>query len=87
MFLSKTLGWGKFELIRPSDEFSPTGGLFELVEVRSADSEPPESVTVGSNVLWRLPEALGVLNQSLLLIFRYICDTDYILKGNNRVIV
>lgn len=59
--LSKKLGWGKFELIRPSDEFSPTGGLFELVEVRSADSEPPESVTVGSNVLWRLPEALGVL--------------------------
>ncbi|ELN5804128.1 hypothetical protein RZ468_004937, partial [Escherichia coli] len=36
--LSEKLGWGKFELIRPSDEFSPTGGLFELVEVRSADS-------------------------------------------------
>lgn len=59
--LSKKLGWGKFELIRPSDEFSPSGGLFELVELRSADSEPPELVAVGSNVLWRLPEALEVL--------------------------
>lgn len=59
--LSSRLGWGKFELIRPADEFSPTGGLFELVEVRAADSEPPELVTVGSNVLWRLPEALEVL--------------------------
>ena len=59
--LSNTLGWGKFELIRPSDEFSPNGGLFELVELRSVDSEPPESVAVGSNVLWRLPEALEVL--------------------------
>ena len=59
--LSKKLGWGKFELIRPSEEFSSTGGLFELVEVRGADFEPPERVTVGSNVLWRLPEALEVL--------------------------
>lgn len=59
--LSKKLGWGKFELIRPSEEFSTTGGLFELVEVRGADSEPPETVVEGSNVLWRLPEALEVL--------------------------
>lgn len=59
--LSARLGWGKFALIRTSDEYSSTGGLFELVEVRSADSEPPELVIAGSNVLWRLPEALEVL--------------------------
>lgn len=48
--LSKRLGWGKFDLIHPSVEFSPSGGLFELVELRSVDSEPPESVVVVSNV-------------------------------------
>lgn len=64
MTLSKKLGWGKFDLIRPSDEFSPSGGLFELVELRSVNLKPPELKTVGSNVLWRLPEALEVLKST-----------------------
>ena|SRR5476651_441204 len=64
VLLSKTLGWGRFHLIRPSNEFSHDGGLFELVELRSADSERPEKVAVGSNVLWRLPEALEVLKST-----------------------
>ena len=37
----------------------PSTGLFELTELRSADSEPPESVVVASNVLWHQQEALS----------------------------
>lgn len=63
VLLSKSLGWGRYHLIRPSDEFSHSGGIFELAELRSADSLPPERVVAGSNVLWRLPEALEVLKR------------------------
>lgn len=61
VLLSHAVGWGRFTMIRPDDEFSATGGLFQLTELRPADSEQPESVIEGSNVLWRLPEALEVL--------------------------
>lgn len=56
VFLSKALGWGRFTIVngRP-----PSTGLFELTELRSADSEPPESVVVASNVLWHQQEALS----------------------------
>lgn len=60
-FLSPLIGWGRFSMLCIETEFSPTGGLFQLVEVLPADSTPPESVTEGSNVLWRLPEAREAL--------------------------
>lgn len=61
VLLSNIVGWGRFTMIRPDQEFTATGGLFQLTELRPADSERPESVVEGSNVLWRLQEALEVL--------------------------
>lgn len=61
VLLSDAVGWGRFSMIRPDDEFSATGGIFQLTELLPAGAEPPESVVEGSNVLWRLPEALEVL--------------------------
>lgn len=59
--LSPLVGWGKFSMIHKTNEFKKPSALFQLVEVLPAGSEPPESVVGGSNVLWRLPEALEVL--------------------------
>lgn len=67
VLLSNAVGWGRFSMIRPDDEFSTTGGIFQLTELRPADAEPPESVVEGSNVLWRLPEALEVLKSTQIL--------------------
>lgn len=61
VLLSDVVGWGRFTMIRPDDKHSATGGLFQLVEVLPVDSERPSSVVEGSNVLWRLPEALEAL--------------------------
>lgn len=60
VLLSDVVGWGRFTMIRPDDEFSATGGLFQLVEVLPIGSQPPLSVVEGANVLWRLPEAREV---------------------------
>ncbi|HDL6968172.1 TPA: hypothetical protein PXM11_003617 [Yersinia enterocolitica] len=57
VLLSKKLGWGKFTIVEGCD---PSTGLFELTELRAADSEPPESVAVASNVLWHPQVALSV---------------------------
>ncbi|HFF8810586.1 TPA: hypothetical protein ACGE8T_004224 [Klebsiella pneumoniae] len=51
-------------MIRTDDEFSATGGLFQLVEVLPVGSQPPSSVVEGANVLWRMPEALEVLKSA-----------------------
>lgn len=61
VLLSISIGWGRFTMIRPDQEFSATGGIFQLTELRPPAAEQPESVVEGSNVLWRLPEALEVL--------------------------
>lgn len=63
VLLSRTLGWGRFSMVRESDEFTPDGGIFELVEVLPAGSKPPSPLVLSSNVLWRLPEALEVLRR------------------------
>lgn len=55
------IGAGRFSFIRPTLEHGVTAGLFQLTEVLPECSLPPESVIAGSNVLWRLPEALEVL--------------------------
>ncbi|EIE4157630.1 hypothetical protein LDB70_000362 [Salmonella enterica] len=62
--LSPVVGWGRFSKICSDTEFTPTGGIFQLTELRPVDAEPPESVVEGSNVLWRLPEALEVLKSA-----------------------
>lgn len=64
VLLSDVVGWGRFTMIRPDNEFIATGGLFQLVEVLPVGSQPPSSVVEGSNVLWRLPEALEVLKSA-----------------------
>ncbi|WP_227667595.1 hypothetical protein [Klebsiella quasipneumoniae] len=61
VLLSPLVGWGRFSMIRPDEEFTKSGGIFQLTELRPADAEPPESVIEASNVLWRLPEAHEVL--------------------------
>lgn len=63
VLLSRTLGWGRFSLVCESDEFTPDGGIFELVEVLPAGSEPPSPLIPSSNVLWRLPEAAEALKR------------------------
>ncbi len=55
------IGVGRFSFIRPAREHGVTAGLFQLTEVLPECSLPPESVIAGSNVLWRLTEALEVL--------------------------
>lgn len=59
--LSPVAGWGRFSMIRPDTEFTSTGGIFQLTELRPADAEPPVSVVEASNILWRLQEACDVL--------------------------
>lgn len=59
--LGPLVGWGKFSMLYETNEFTKPSALFQLVEVLPAGSEPPESVVGGSNVLWRLTEALEVL--------------------------
>lgn len=63
VLLSTSLGWGKFTLVRVSTEFSLTGGLFELTELRPELPLEPSLLVHSSNVLWRLPEALEVLKR------------------------
>lgn len=58
LLLSRSLGWGRFTKAT-SGTFQPN--TFELVEVRSAELEPPSPLIHSSNVLWHLPEALEVL--------------------------
>lgn len=62
--LGLAVGWGRFSMIRPDSEFTSTGGIFQLTELRPADAERPESVIEASNVLWSLPEALEVLKST-----------------------
>lgn len=64
VLLSPLVGWGRFSMIRPDEEFTKSGGIFQLTELRPADAEPPESVIEASNVLWRLPEAHEVLKSA-----------------------
>lgn len=59
-YLGDGAGWGRFTMIRPDKEFVSDGALFGICEVLPARSEPPLSVVEGSNVLWRLPEAIAV---------------------------
>lgn len=61
VLLSNVVGWGRFTLIRPDEKFSPGGGIFQLAEVRPADSESPSSAVQASNVLWHLRQAREVL--------------------------
>lgn len=63
ILLSKSLGWGKFTLIRSCTEFSPCGGIFELSEVQQEQPKSPSRLVHSSNVLWRLPEDLEVLKR------------------------
>lgn len=63
--LSPVAGWGRFSMIRPDTEFTSTGGIFQLTELRLVDLEPPESVVEASNVLWHLQEAREVLTSTL----------------------
>jgi hypothetical protein len=58
-----------------------------LTELRPADAEPPESVIEASNVLWRLPEAHEVLKSVPSLLFRNVCNADYVFQGNDRAVV
>ncbi len=48
VLLSDAVGWGRFTMIRPDDESSATGGLFQLVEVLPVGSQHPSSVVEGS---------------------------------------
>jgi len=38
VLLSDAVGWGRFTMIRPDDEFSAAGWLFQLAEVLPAGS-------------------------------------------------
>lgn len=58
VLFSKSVGWGRFTMIRPSHEFTADGGLFELCEMRPADATCPYPVVQASDVLWRRREAI-----------------------------
>ncbi|MND65129.1 hypothetical protein D3C81_565080 [compost metagenome] len=58
MFINSIIGWGKFDMLRPSDEFTANGGLFQLTEVRPADQPAPHPLVSDGGVLWRRQEAI-----------------------------
>lgn len=58
VLFSKDVGWGRFTMIRPSQEFTADGGLFVLREMRPADEPSPYPVVQASDVLWRRREAI-----------------------------
>lgn len=57
-FLGKHIGWGRFTMIRPCEEFSPGGAEFELAEILPADAKHPDPKISDTGVLWSRREAL-----------------------------
>lgn len=63
VFLSKQVGWGKFTLVRPEDEFTPSGGLYVLSEIRPASSVAPKQLVGSSVILWSRKKVILILIQ------------------------
>lgn len=60
VFFSKQVGWGRFSMVRPNNEFKDGGGLFVLCEMRPANAPCPYPVIEASDVLWRRQEVLAI---------------------------
>ncbi len=66
VLLSKEIGYGRFTKLRDDDEFSKTGALMKLVEMRQ-DLEPGQGrLALSSNVLFRLREGFEVASKRIL---------------------
>ena len=61
MFLSRHVGWGRFTMFDGVREPRRKVVVFELAEILPVSSAPPENVIDGSNVMWRLTEAVEVI--------------------------